>query len=225
MHSPGSGGSLSRSQRRVTSVSASPRSTNTRRRSTSPTSLPTPPMETSPQSTLFDFLTSTSSAEDSPARPSAFPESVEDSPTPEELCSSIFAGSSKPSSLASCYLRTSKDSSPTTTEAPSERFWPRWMNWGTTCNGRCVTARISASPKTGNVCSFSAIEEIHHDPKYFLSQEQVALTMRHVRDGGASSDGKTSVPGLSSIRSPRPFGLPEERTSESGSSSSIPLAA
>ena len=45
-----------------------------------------------------------------------------------------------------------------------------WMNWGTMWNGKCLTARISESPKIGNVCSLSDILEENVPEEFFLSQ-------------------------------------------------------
>lgn len=48
-----------------------------------------------------------------------------------------------------------------------------WTELGTTANGRCLTARISASLKTAKGSSLSDILETNPDPKYFLSERQV----------------------------------------------------
>lgn len=45
---------------------------------------------------------------------------------------------------------------------------------GTLSNGKCLTAKISAFPKTGSACSLSAILETSVDEKYFLSDQQTA---------------------------------------------------
>ena len=45
---------------------------------------------------------------------------------------------------------------------------------GTLSNGKCLTAKTSAFPKTGSACSLSAILETSVDEKYFLSDEQTA---------------------------------------------------
>jgi hypothetical protein len=42
-----------------------------------------------------------------------------------------------------------------------------------TVNGKCLTARISVSPKTESECSLSDILEEQVDQKYFLSEEQI----------------------------------------------------
>ena len=70
-------------------------------------------------------------------------------------------------------LRTSKDSSPTTGEEPLGQSFKRWMNLGMTASGKCLTARISPSRRTGSECSLSQILEENPDPKYYLSEKQV----------------------------------------------------
>ena len=45
---------------------------------------------------------------------------------------------------------------------------------GTLSNGKCLTAKISASPKTERGCSLSDILESSVDEKYFLSDQQTA---------------------------------------------------
>jgi hypothetical protein len=71
-------------------------------------------------------------------------------------------------------LRTSKGFYLTTKELRSTQSSPRLMSWGMTVNGKCLTARISESPKTGKECSLSDILEEQVDQKYFLSEEQTA---------------------------------------------------
>lgn len=69
------------------------------------------------------------------------------------------------------YLKTSRGFYLTTKEKHSIPSFPRLMSWGTTSNGKCLTARISESPRIGKECSLSDILEEHPDPKYFLSLE------------------------------------------------------
>ena len=45
------------------------------------------------------------------------------------------------------------------------------MNWGMTCNGNVLTAKISESRKIGSECLLSDILEDTPDQKYFLSEE------------------------------------------------------
>lgn len=69
-----------------------------------------------------------------------------------------------------CFLKTSKDYYTTTKEERSEQSSKRWKNWGTTWNGKCLTANISEYRKTANECSLSDILEEQVDEKYFLSE-------------------------------------------------------
>jgi len=78
-------------------------------------------------------------------------------------------------------LRTSRDSSITIRERPSRSSSNRWMSWGMTANGRCLTARISVFPKTGKGCSLSDILEDKVDPKYFLSERGINKIFKRVR--------------------------------------------
>lgn len=81
--------------------------------------------------------------------------------------------------LGFCSLRTSRDSSATMTGEPSGRSSPHWMNWGTMRNGRCLTASISESRRTGNVCSLSDILEESPSQKYFLSDKALKSLAIH----------------------------------------------
>ena len=66
-------------------------------------------------------------------------------------------------------LRTSKDCSTTMGEEPLLSSSQVLMNWGTTFNGKLLTAKISESRKIENGYSLSDILEDNPDPKYFLS--------------------------------------------------------
>ena len=52
---------------------------------------------------------------------------------------------------------------------------------GTLSNGRCLTRKISACPKTGSACSLSDILETSVDEKYFLSDQQTARILANSR--------------------------------------------
>ncbi len=55
---------------------------------------------------------------------------------------------------------------------------------GMTSNGKCLTARISESPRIGNECSLSDILEEHVDQKYFLSEKVIkSLKLHAIRRG------------------------------------------
>ena len=66
-------------------------------------------------------------------------------------------------------LKTSRDSSTTMGEEPLLSSSQVLMNWGTTFNGKLLTAKISESRKIENGYSLSDILEDNPDPKYFLS--------------------------------------------------------
>ena len=49
----------------------------------------------------------------------------------------------------------------------------RWSDWGILWNGRCLTARILASPNPAAVCTLSDILMSDAEEKYFLSPQQI----------------------------------------------------
>ncbi len=128
--------------------------------------LPLFPLETSPPTT--------SSAAGSLAKLSVLLGSEGGLRKPEARYSLISLGSHGITEPHIYSLRTSKDSSTTMEGARSIRLSERWMNLGMTVSGKCLTAKISASPKTGNGCTLSDILEDNPDPKYFLSSQQTA---------------------------------------------------
>ncbi len=98
--------------------------------------------------------------------------------TLEAHCSLKSAASLGLAELSIYGLRTSKDCSLTMMGLPSKPLSERWMNWGMTVNGTCLTARTSESRKTGNGCSLSQILEQNPDPKYFLSEKTLSGLMK-----------------------------------------------
>ena len=66
-------------------------------------------------------------------------------------------------------LKTSKDFSTTMGDEPLLSSSQVLMNWGTTFNGKLLTAKILESRKIENGYSLSDILEDNPDPKYFLS--------------------------------------------------------
>lgn len=80
-------------------------------------------------------------------------------------------------------LRTSKGFYLTTKETHSAPSLPRLMNWGTTVNGKCLTAKTSAYHKTEKGSTLSDILEEHPDPKYFLSQEMTEKILSQTKNG------------------------------------------
>ncbi len=91
----------------------------------------------------------------------------------EGLCSLRLLGSHLFSDLDIYSLRTSKDSSIMKTELRSRSLYQPWMDWGTTWNGKCLTAKILECHKTENECSLSDILEDTVDEKYFLSMDKL----------------------------------------------------
>ena len=123
------------------------------------------------QTSLFNPLdTLTLSAEGFRARLSRLQEIDEDLKIQEELYSLKSQGSHLFSNLEFCFLKMSKGYSTTTKEEHSKPSCKRWMSWGTTWNGKCLTAKILECHKTENECSLSDILEEKVDEKYFLSE-------------------------------------------------------
>ena len=77
-------------------------------------------------------------------------------------------------------LRTSGDSSPMMKGIHSKPFSERWMKWGMTANGRCLTANTTESRRTGSECLLSDILEDNPDRKYFLSEKQTKYIQNQV---------------------------------------------
>jgi len=125
--------------------------------------------EISGQLTLVPSPTLTSSAGDFLAKVSVLLEKEGDLTTPEELSFLKSLGFSRKSNQDCVYWKTSKDCYLMTREELSKPSSPRLMSWGMTSNGKCVTQRITESPRTGNASSLSDILEEHPDQKYFLS--------------------------------------------------------
>ena len=144
---------------RTQNVLDSRKSTNTLSQSTNIT---IPDIKTmDQQQTLFPNLspTSTLSLEASLAKLFLLLESGEDLKIQEGHCSLKLLGLQGLKDLNIYSLKTSKDCSTTTKGIPLRSSSQRWMNWGTMRNGKCLTARISESRKTGSVCSLSDTDE------------------------------------------------------------------
>jgi len=64
-------------------------------------------------------------------------------------------------------------------QEPTDGFlqpsYARWMNWGMTVNGKCLTARTLESRRIGSEYSLSDILEAKPDPKYFLSENAIVF--------------------------------------------------
>ena len=152
-------------------ASAPATSTGQPRKSTTATSGRTTPQLTLESSTLDPYQTLTSWSRAFLASPSAWRGSGSGFRTRVAPSSLRLLGLLRSNDLGYCSLRTSKASSPTTKDALSLQSSPRWMNWGMTLNGRCLTASISASRRTEKGSSLSDILEENPSEKYFLSNK------------------------------------------------------
>ena len=159
-------------------VLVSPKSTNTPLKSINPTSQIIHPMETSQKSTLQLFPTSTVSSEVFLAKLFQSLENENDLKIPDERSSLSLREYCEQNNLDYSSLKMLKDCSVMTTEKLSAPSSPRLMSWGMTVNGKCLTAKITESPRTGSECSLSDILEEHPDQKYFLSDSQCLSLFR-----------------------------------------------
>jgi len=133
----------------------------------------------SKQSVLTKSQTTTSLLPDFLVNLSALLESGKDLTTQEAHSFLKLHGLQGIKNLNICSLKTLKDSSTTIKEKPLPQSWKRFQNWGIVVNGKCLTARISESHKTGSECSLSDILEDSVDEKYFLSEKATKKIMRH----------------------------------------------
>jgi len=143
------------------------KSTSTPNKFIKPTSLTTKTMETSQKSTKKNYQTLTSWWADFPANLFLSQGTGEALMIQEGRCSLNSLGLLKKNSHAFLCLRTLKGYYLTTKGEHLLPSSPRLMSWGMTVNGRCLTAKITESPKTGSECSLSDILEEHVDPQVF----------------------------------------------------------
>jgi len=151
-------------------VLVTPKSTSTPNKFINHTSLPTKTMETSPVSLPKTCPTLTYSLEASLASLLASLESEVALTTPEGQCSLNLREYCEQNNLDYSSLKTLKDFSATMAAELLQPSSKRLMNWGMTVNGKCLTAKITESHRTGKECSLSDILEEQVDPKYFLSE-------------------------------------------------------
>jgi hypothetical protein len=163
----------------ITDVSGQTTLTNTPAKSTENT-MKKSANKTSGQLTLLSYQNTTSCVRDFLAKVSLLLGSEKDLKILEAHSSLRYAESYGLKDLAIYSLRMSKDSSPTMTELPSKPLSERWMNWGMTANGKCLTARITVSRKTEKGCSLSDILEDNPDQKYFLSEKQTKYIQKQM---------------------------------------------
>lgn len=158
-------------------VLAIPRSTNTQLKSTTGDSMATKTTETQQQLIPGTSQTSTSSLEAFLARLSALPDDAPDLTTPEGLYflrSLGFSETKDPDILCS---KTSKVYLVTTAAKLSRQYLGFLPSWGTEWNGRYLTAKTTASRKTGSGCTLSDTLETNADERYYLSAEQTAAIL------------------------------------------------
>ena len=158
-------------------VLAFPKSTATPPKFININSLTIKNMETSNSSEPMTSPTLTCSWEDFLAKLLALLENAVDLKTPAELYSLKSLGFSSANIQDSCYLKTSKGCYLMTEDELSKPSSPRLQNWGMLSNGKCLTQRISESPRIGKECSLSDILEDSVDAKYFLSESFVKKLM------------------------------------------------
>jgi len=151
-------------------VLAIPKSTNMQSVSLNDTSKELETMGILQKSTQKNYLTLTASSVASLAKRLALRASEKDSKIPEGHSSLTLREYCEQNSLDYSSLKTLKDFSATTVDELLRPSSKRLMNWGMTANGKCLTARITESRKTGNGSTLSDILEEHPDPKYSLSQ-------------------------------------------------------
>lgn len=129
-------------------------------------------MVTSQPLKLKHYQTLTSWWEDFHANRFPLQETEKDSLTEEDISFLTSQGLLTSKSPLICCLRTSKGYSVTTKGKLLKSLSLRLMNWGMTANGKCLTANISDSHKTGSEYTLLDILEENPDPKYFLSKER-----------------------------------------------------
>ena len=163
-------------------VLVTPKSTSTQRKFIKNTSQTIKTMETSQPSTQTLYPTSTSSLEASLVRLFQSLASEVALKIPEGRSSLTLREYCEQNDLDYSSLKTLKDFSAMTTATLSEPSSPRLMSWGMTSNGKCLTAKITESHRTGSASSLSDILEEHPDPKYSLSTEAAQKLLAHQKE-------------------------------------------
>ena len=176
-------------KKKFQNVSDSLKSTSTQSKSTGNTSPVTRISETSQPSTKKIYPTLTSLLEGFLAKHFPLLENVEASVIQEARFSLISLGLSGKNNHAFYCLKTSKGFYLTTKAAPSTQSSPRLMSWGTTVNGKCLTAKITESPRTESGSSLSDILEEQVDRRYFLSEKAIAGILKHKANHRAKGNG------------------------------------
>ena len=162
-------------------VLATPKSINTQLKFTKGILMNTKHMATSQQLTLIPCPTSTVLSADFLAKLFQSLGDAEALTIPEGRSSLTLREYCEQNNLDYSSLKMLKDFSATTTEILSKPSSLRLRSWGMTSNGKCLTARITESPKIASGLSLSDILETHPDPKYFLSEKMTDYIMRQMR--------------------------------------------
>ena len=168
-----------RSGKQFQYVLASPKSTNTRSKSTAAISPLTSTSVTSPRSAQAGSPTSIFSSAVSLARRLASPACAADSMTQEGRSSLTSLGFCERKDHASSYWKTSGGFFLMTMDELSRPSSPRLSTWGIASNGRCLTARITESPRTGSASSLLDILEGIVPDKYFLFDTTIRRLMSY----------------------------------------------
>ena len=111
------------------------------------------------------------------------------------------------SDLHFCVLRMFPESCRMTKAGHFRPSLLRFLSWGTMSHGRCLTARISVSPKQERECILSDILESDVPAKYFLSETQMRrLLCSSSADAKGIVSMQTAEPGLPSQAAPEASG-------------------
>lgn len=130
---------------------------------------------------------STCSAADFRAKLSRLLDAGTDSATQEALCFSNCPAWLKRESLRICCLKTYPACLTMTAAGHLRPSSIRWTDWGMVWNGKCLTARITASRKPGADCTLSDILTDDVPERYFLSpKQQERLLCKYALEGKAS---------------------------------------
>lgn len=134
-------------------------------------------------------LTTTSSVLDFLVNHLASPENDWGLKTPEGRSFLKSLGFSETKDLDIFSLKMLKGYLVMTKEKLSRQYLGFSPTWGTSINGRFLTARISAYPKTGKECSLLDILEKKVDQKYFLSEKATQFLIRRSQQNKESGRG------------------------------------
>ena len=121
-------------------------------------------------------------------RLSALPATDEGSEIPAALSSSSWPDWLKPGSLAIYCLKTYPACFLMTADGRLRRSSIRWTDWGMAWNGRCSTAKISASPSPAVGCILLDILMSDVEEKYFLSPTQQEMLLHKSDEGPRESE-------------------------------------